>query len=214
MPIEDYRKQVQAEKRAAAVEGAIKTFLEQGYERATLQEIARAAGISTGTLFKYFPSKAALFGAIMEQMWEMNADVKKPLPTVGQPEAGLLSIGRDYARLLRQPITTSLFRVIIAEAPRFPELGRMLFEYGKTPYINRLYTYLSEEVEAGTLQINDIPLAARQFLGMINDLLFWPGLLLIDFVVSDEETQRIVQEAVTTILARYAHLPTNLEPQI
>jgi hypothetical protein len=82
----------------------------------------------------------------------------------------------------------------------------MLFEYGKTPYINRLYTYLSEEVEAGTLQINDIPLAARQFLGMINDLLFWPGLLLIDFVVSDEEAQRIVQEAVTTILARYTRV--------
>jgi hypothetical protein len=41
---------------------------------------------------------------------------------------------------------------------------------------------------------------------MINDLLFWPGLLLIDFVVSDEEAQRIVQEAVTTILARYTRV--------
>jgi AcrR family transcriptional regulator len=204
MSVELYRERVKAEKRTAALEAAVEAFLRDGYDRTTLNQIAKAANISTGTLFKHFPTKAALFGALMEQMWEADPALEVPLPPAGDPAKGLLAIGQDYAKKLRQPQTEPFFRVIIAETARFPELGQALFERGKVPYLKRLYAYLETEVKAGTLVIEDIPLAGRQFFGMINDVIFWPRFLATDLVISDEEVDKVVREAVLTILARFA----------
>ncbi|MDG3439392.1 TetR/AcrR family transcriptional regulator [Nitrospirillum amazonense] len=203
MAVEKYRERVKSEKRAAALAAAGRAFLSHGYDRTTLAHVAREAGISTGTLFKHFPTKAALFEGIMEELWEVDPKLQRPLPPAGNPTAGLTAIGHDYAGKLRQPDTGPLFRVIIAEAPRFPELGQALFLRGKAPYLDRLHAYLRSEIAAGTMDIHDVPLAARQFLGMINDLIFWPTFLAADQVVDDAEVGRVIDEAVLTLLARY-----------
>lgn len=203
MTLADYRQRVKHEKRTAALDAAVAAFLERGYSRTTLAQVARAAGVSTGTLFKHFPTKAALFGAIMEQLWQPDSGPDRPCPTPGEPRAGLVAIGHDYARLLRQPTAVPLYRVIIAEAARFPELGQTLHSRGRQPYLIRLQAYLAAEIAVGTLAIEDVELATRQFLGMINDVIFWPRLLLADLVVGDAQVDRVVQGAATTFLARY-----------
>ncbi len=191
-------------KRTAALDAAVQLFLEQGFGRTSLQQIAKAADVSTATLFKHFPTKASLFGALMGRLWEAEGDAEPPpMPPAGDPEAGLKAIGRDYARLLRQPHTEALFRVIIAEAPRFPELGRELYERGKKPYLARLEAYLGAEAAVGSLAAPDVALAARQFLGMINDVIFWPRLLIADLRVTSTDAERVVDAAVDTMLARY-----------
>ncbi len=204
MPLEEYQERMRAQKRRAALDAAVTAFLQNGYDHTTLAQIANEAGISTGTLFKHFPTKAALFGAIMEEMWAADPNLEQPLPPAGNPEAGLSSIGHDYADRLRHPQTEPFFRVIIAEAPRFPELGRALFERGKAPYLERLYAYLRSEITAGTMHIEDIPLAGRQFFGMINDVIFWPRFLKPDLTISDAEVEYVIREAVLTMLARYS----------
>ncbi|WP_044558654.1 TetR/AcrR family transcriptional regulator [Azospirillum sp. B4] len=203
MAVEEYRERVKSEKRAAALAAAGEAFLRQGYDRTTLAQVAKAAGISTGTLFKHFPTKAALFGGIMEQLWEADPELRRPLPPAGNPVAGLTAIGHDYAGKLRQPRTAPLFRLIIAEAPRFPELGLALFQRGKAPYLDRLHAYLRSEITAGTMAVGDVPLAARQFLGMINDLIFWPTFFAADQSLNDAEVARVIDEAVLTLLGRY-----------
>jgi AcrR family transcriptional regulator len=205
-PLEEYRNKIKSEKRAAILEAALEAFLEHGYECTSLQRIAKMAGISTGTLFNHFKSKSMLFGEIMEHFWEGEPGQNKPKLPKGQPEQALLETGRNYARLLSGQHTLALFRVIIAEAPRFPELGQSLFERGKAPYLNRLHGYLSEEVQAGTLTIEDIPLSARQFLGMINDVIFWPRMMLTNYKISDDEIERAIQEAALTFMARYGKI--------
>ena len=60
---------------------------------------------------------------------------------------------------------------------------------------------------AGTLAIDNVPLAERQFLGMINDVVFWPRLLIIDLEISPEESASVVDEAVATFFHRYAPHP-------
>ncbi|MBC8006906.1 MAG: TetR/AcrR family transcriptional regulator [Prolixibacteraceae bacterium] len=206
MPIEEYRERITREKRAAALDAAINAFLEYGFDRTTLQQIANAAGISSATVFKHFPTKADLFGAIMERLWETGSQAHQMLPPLGNPRAGLLAIGNDYARLLRQPHIEPLFRVVIAEAPRFPELGKALYERGKAPYLEWLHRYLAAEVAAKGLSIADVPLAARQFLGMINDVIFWPRFLIQGLAIKNSEVERIVSEAVETMLARYGRV--------
>jgi TetR/AcrR family transcriptional regulator of autoinduction and epiphytic fitness len=203
MSVEAYRDRIKHEKRAAALGAAVDAFLTHGYDRTTLLQVAKAAGISTGTLFKHFPTKAALFGGIMEQLWAAEPGLDQRLPAPGDPRAGLTVLGYEYARVLRQPYTEPLFRVMIAEAPRFPELGQALFERGKAPFLARLTDYLTTEMAKGTLTITNMPIATRQFFGMINDVFFWPRLLVTDLPVTDAIVDEAVTEAVTTFVARY-----------
>jgi TetR/AcrR family transcriptional regulator, regulator of autoinduction and epiphytic fitness len=88
--------------------------------------------------------------------------------------------------------------VLIAEAPRFPELGRLLTEPGKLPYLNRLSGYL----KGGELWTFGDP---RHSSISGDDLgpAFWPAMLSPDFSVSDRDTNQAVEEAVLTLMARY-----------
>lgn len=204
-----WRARIAAEKRAAILEAARAAFLAGGYGHTTLEAVAKAAGVSTGTLFKHFPTKAALFGAIVERAFENEPGAVPAMPPAGDPRQGLLAIGRAYARLLRAAGTVPLFRVVIAEAVRFPELGETLYARGKAPYLERLERYVADEAAAGTLAVppDGRAMAVREFLGMINDQLFWPHLLLVELAVPDAEAERVVESAVETFLARHAPPP-------
>jgi TetR/AcrR family transcriptional regulator, regulator of autoinduction and epiphytic fitness len=87
---------------------------------------------AAGTLFKQFPTKAALFDAIVTESWSA-ADEEDP-PPAGNVVDGLGIIGRHYAELLGRARMADLFRIVIAELPRFPELAHAQFSQGKMPY--------------------------------------------------------------------------------
>ena len=201
-----YHQRVAEEKRALIVQAATELFLELGYDRASLARVAADAGVSKATLFKQFPTKAALFDAIVIDSWARDdvADV----PPAGDLTAGLTVLGRDYATLLSRPEMTDLFRIVIAELPRFPELARAHFAQGKLPYFESVRTYLVAEHEAGGADIADPELAATHFLGMISNYLLWPRLVLPDWTVTPDRTTAVVDEAVRTMVARYGR-PTS-----
>jgi TetR/AcrR family transcriptional regulator, regulator of autoinduction and epiphytic fitness len=187
--------------RAQIVAAAKMLFLAHGYGATSLADVAREAGVSTGTLFNNYPAKRDLFGAVMSAFWENEKPPPSPAP--GDPRKGLRAIGMDYARLLLDAQTVPLFRMMIAEVPHFPELGHELYEKGKKPYLDRLQAYLAQEVRARTLKVKDAGLASRQFLGMINDIVFWPRTLVVDMNVTATEAAQVVDEAVETFWARY-----------
>ncbi|AXB41354.1 TetR/AcrR family transcriptional regulator [Amycolatopsis albispora] len=197
-----YHQRVAKEKRALIVTAATELFLELGYDRTSLARIGERSGVSRATLFKQFPSKAALFDAIVTESWS-TAEEDDP-PPAGNIVDGLTTIGRRYAALLSRPQMTDLFRIVIAELPRFPELAHAQFSQGKMPYYESVRSYLLAEHEAGTVRIEDADLAATQFLGMISNYVFWPALLVPDWQVSAERADQVVDEAVRTVAARYA----------
>ncbi|QQQ80102.1 TetR/AcrR family transcriptional regulator [Saccharothrix sp. 6-C] len=197
-----YHQRVAQEKRALIVEAATALFLELGYDRTSLARIAERSGVSRATLFKQFPSKAALFDAIVTESWSA-ADEEGP-PPAGNVVDGLSTLGRRYAELLGRARMTDLFRIVIAELPRFPELAQAQFSRGKMPYFESVRRYLRAEHEAGTVRVEDVDLAATQFLGMISNYVFWPTLLVPDWEVSAERVAQVVDEAVRTTAARYA----------
>lgn len=197
-----YHQRVAEEKRALIVTAATALFLELGYDRTSLARIAERSGVSRATLFKQFPSKAALFDAIVTESWSA-ADEEEP-PPAGDIVNGLTTIGRRYAELLGRPRMTDLFRIVIAELPRFPELANAQFSRGKMPYFESVRSYLLAEHEAGTVRIEDVDLVATQFLGMISNYVFWPKLLVPGWEVSADRVAQVVDEAVRTIAARYA----------
>ncbi|MFD5090074.1 TetR/AcrR family transcriptional regulator [Amycolatopsis thailandensis] len=197
-----YHRRVAEQKRAAIIEAATRLFLDAGYAGASLAKVAETAGVSKATLFKQFPTKAALFDAIVTESWaaEDDGDLHPP---AGDLRAGLTAIGRRYVSLLARPGMAALFRIVIAELPRFPELGESHFERGKMPYFDSVRRYLDTENALGTAKLDDTELAATQFLGMISNYVFWPRMLLIDWSPDDASMAHVVDEAVLMMEARY-----------
>ncbi len=196
-----YHQRVAAEKRAAILAASGRLFADCGYDRTSLSQIAAAAGVSTATLFKQFPNKTALFEAVVVDFWTSHTiDAVSPPEA---PEEGLRVLGTRYARLLSRDGMTGLFRIVIAEAPRFPELARIQFDLGKAPFFDEVRAYFQSAGAAGRLDVEDAGLAATQFLGMISNYILWPRLLLPDWPLSESGMAYVVDGAVATILARY-----------
>ncbi|WP_420034247.1 TetR/AcrR family transcriptional regulator [Streptomyces sp. cg28] len=198
-----YHQRVAEEKRAAILRAATRLFLDSGYDRTSLAKIAEAAGVSKATLFKQFPTKAALFDAIVGASWQAG-DGAEDAPPPGDLRAGLALIGRRYVALLTRPDMADLFRIVIAELPRFPELAESQFNHGKMPYFDSVRRYLEAERDAGTVRLDDAELAATQFLGMISNYVFWPRMLLPHWAPDGAAVERVVDEAVSMMAARYA----------
>lgn len=198
------REQLHKHKHEAILKAALELFLENGYAQTKVDAIAERAHVSTRTLYKHFTGKEALFSAIVEEAWAFTAleNVNK-LEGVA-PFIALTQIGSAYADLLMRPTMVELFQVIIAEVSRFPQMGEELYRRGKEPFLTMLHDYLGMQVEKRVLDIDDIPLSARQFLGMINDVLFWPRFLVLNLTFDEAECQRVVSEAAKTFLARYS----------
>ncbi|BEL05621.1 TetR/AcrR family transcriptional regulator [Actinoplanes sichuanensis] len=203
-----YHRRVAEEKRTAILKAATDLFLASGYDGTSLAKIADAAGVSKATLFKQFSTKAALFDAIVTEAWQIDEPDSSPdLPT-DDLRAGLTAIGHRYVELLTRPGMTALFRIVIAELPRFPELGEAQFSRGKMPYFESVSRYLIAAREAGAAKVDDADLAATQFLGMIANFVFWPALLLTDWAPERPAIEQAVEEAVHTMVARYQRRDT------
>lgn len=197
-----YHRQVAATNRAAIVNAATDLFLECGYDRTSLARVAASAGVSKATLFKQFPTKAALFEATVLAAGDASARELVD-PPAGDFHAGLVVLGLGYAELLARPRIADLIRTLIAEAPRFPDLHERTFDFGTLPALAALGRYFRAENAAGTARVDDPDVAATQFLGMIATVVFWPRLVHGNWSLGEEETLRVVDEAARTMVARY-----------
>ena len=199
-----YHRAVAERKREAITAAATELFLQSGYAQTSLARIAEAAEVSKATLFKQFPTKAALFDAIVTEYWRPDEAGGGSVPPAGDLAAGLRALGTRYVAVLTRPRMVALFRIVIAEAPRFPELGKTQFALGKQPFFDSVRRYLETERDAGTITVAEPVLAAAQFLGMIADFVFWPRMLLVDWAPTSAAMAHAVDEAVLTMRARYA----------
>lgn len=193
----------QSAKRRQIIEGARALFLAQGFDAASMDAIARKAGVSKGTLYVYFDSKEQLFEAIVEDERGAQAEQIFALDAANRDVEGVLTgLGVAYARFLCQPAAASALRTVIAIAERMPELGRKFYEFGPKCGIERLQTYLKAQCDAGVLAIDDSEVAAAQFLDSCQSTLFKP-VMFGSVVPTEERIQHVVGTAVRTFLAAY-----------
>jgi TetR/AcrR family transcriptional regulator of autoinduction and epiphytic fitness len=198
-----YHQRIKEEKRTAVIRAAMGLFLEQGYERTSLQQIGKRADVSTATLFKRFPTKAALFEAMVEDFWAVPPAC--PGRALSEnPSVGLRFMGLAYAKLLRSPDMQAIYRLIISEAQRFPDLGHTVYERAKGPFLERLQDYLRTQAGAGRLVVDNVEAAANQFLAVITGQSFWPELVGRGCGGTDDDVEQVVEGAVKLMLARYA----------
>lgn len=190
-------------KRAAILEAGAEVFLARGFGNANMDEIARRAGVSKATVYSHFNSKHGLFGAIVQARCQRmmgaawsTADDRSP------PEAMLQRIGRAFLDLLFAAGSLQLYRVVVAEAERSPELGQVFFRIGPDEGAGTLAAYLTEIDRRGILRVPDARLAAEQFFGMVLGHLHLKLLLGVMAQPPEGETRdRLVARAVEVFVA-------------
>ncbi len=191
-------------KRRQILDGARAVFLAQGFDAASMGEIARAAGVSKGTLYVYFKNKEELFEAIVHGECEIQAEGLFNLDPADRDVGAVLTrVGTGFVRFLCQPGKLSPLRTVIAIAERMPEIGRRLYETGPARGIATLASYLKAQVEAGTLEIEDCEVAAAQFLDACQSTVFKPVLFNFAPPPSPERITYVVGIAVRTFMAAY-----------
>lgn len=184
------------------LEGARKVFMDRGYEGASVDEIARAAGTSKATLYSYFPDKRQLFEAVMQTQCGRTGEVMS-CGKAGEPvEATLRRMAASFAAFLFSPGAQEMFRVCIAESGRFPEVGAAFHASGPARARARLIEFFEAANARGELVIDDAETAADQFSSLCKAGLFLRALLGAPRP-EETEIERIAEEAVRTFLARY-----------
>lgn len=189
--------------REKIVAAALKTFIEQGFETASLIGIAKAAGVSTATLFKHFPKKEDILAAAIETLATLEDDAGLP-PAPRFEAAALHTIGLQYARRLDNPMMLGLIRLGIQESRHDPRIGPIINDAWRKPFLGKLEHLLEQGIRDDKLRIPDRNVAIRQFLGLMTDALLWPRLLgLSPGPTPAGYREAVVSDALTTFLTRY-----------
>lgn len=190
-------------KRRQILDGARKVFMDLGFDGASMGEIARAAGVSKGTLYVYFTDKSALFEAIVAQEVLEQGKSAFNFDPVRDTETTLLEFGTAYIQLLCRPGGGSSTRTVMAIAERMPEVGQRFYNNVVALTISRLAAYLEARIAAGDLAIEDASLAASQFMMCCQATLFMPFIFQAKPAPSPAEIATVVGSAVRMFLATY-----------
>ncbi|WMT73153.1 TetR/AcrR family transcriptional regulator [Bradyrhizobium sp. Ash2021] len=190
-------------KRRQILDGARKVFMDLGFDGASMNEIARSAGVSKGTLYVYFADKNRLFEAIVEGEALEHGQVEFNFDPARDVATTLREFGKDYIELLCRPGGGSAIRTVMAIAERMPDVGRRYYERVLEKTINRLAEYLQAHVAPGDLAIEDCQLAASQFMEVCKASLFLPFVFQAAPAPSAERMHEVVESATRMFLAAY-----------
>lgn len=143
-------------------------FLRDGFGATSIAAVATQCGISKRTFYHRFRDKPELFRAVIGRL------IARWLPPFDAGLSGGAPLQETLKRVARQmlnaglsPEALALYRMLIAEAPHFPEIAQIMQEQGAAAGVERIARLLASETAAGRLHCDDPAFAAEQFLNMV-----------------------------------------------
>lgn len=192
------------DKRRLILDAARERFLKDGFTKAAMEKVARAAQISTATLYAHFPSKTELFHhVILDTAEDFAGTMRSVRLDNGRPCERIQSFTRGYARFLADPFVRAVLRLTAAERDRIPDAARDVYERGKREVGGPLISALEAMSQVGELKVASAHQAAGQLMGMIEHPLFMSAMMLGDQHQIERDVDHIADEAVRTFMARY-----------
>ncbi len=182
---------------------ARRLFLERGFAGTTVDAISQEAGVSKATVYGHYPGKEELLVGVLEELigegptgWPPSGQT----PIGGQEELreALFVVARSMVSTLMRPENLALMRIIIAETPRFPQLGELFRRAVPARGIEGVSQVLVRANEGGAAEVAeaDLDMAARMFGGTLLTYVMIDGLLVGDgprLPPGDERVERAVE---------------------
>lgn len=200
----DTRLRLTDRKRAAIINAAIEEFLAAGFDATSMDRVAARASVSKRTVYNHFPSKEALFAAILRQLWDLSDAGEATAYSSSQPLRGqLLELLLKKLSLLNNEAFLSLARVAIAAGIHSPERARdMVARMGERE--EDLTVWIRAAAADGRLKTADPVFASLQLQGLVKGFAFWPQVTMGQPPLSKAEQKQIAESAADMFLARYA----------
>lgn len=181
-------------------------FLAHGFSAATTDMIQREAGVSKSTVYAHYANKEALFVAVIETECAKFAETVRAIEfRPGKLRETLTALARAYLNVVLSPIGLALFRVVIAEAPRFPNLARTLYLAGPQVIPNTVSQQLAQAAAAGEVDLGEVgrDTAANVFINLVRSEPQLQYLTHPDAAASAAQVDHWANIAVTTFLRAY-----------
>jgi len=145
------------------VAAALEVFVERGFAATKLEDVARRAGVTKGTIYLYFENKEALFKAVVRETI---------VPVIAKGEALAQSftgsarelfeqLVREYWRLVGETALAGIPKLMMAEAGNFPELARFYYEEVAARGIRLMAGVLERGVKQGEFRAVNVAVAAK-----------------------------------------------------
>ena len=190
----------------AILAAAKRLFLEAGYDRTSMDAIARDAGLARQTVYNCFQNKEAVFQAVIEEHWGrftaghvFDDSRSDPAIILHEVANGILGFAEATGRI-------EFARLVIAEARSRPWIAADFHRHGKAPLFDAFVDYLHRATSDKTLDCKNPTLAAYQFLGMIQEPLIWPKVMGTN-APGNIKADDAINEAVRVFLAAYSPKP-------
>jgi len=195
------------EKRAAILDAAMALFPARGYDGASVEAIAQAAGVSKLTVYSHFADKETLFGAAVTeccaQMLPHRLFVPGPVLPVRE---ALVSIGRAFLDLMMDERAISLHRVMVSQAGQDRRLAEIFFSAGPRAALQEMESFLLAANAEGSLSVPAPARAAEQFFSMLKGVRHMRVLVGLCPPPSTAERDAHVAEVVAMFLRAYTPL--------
>jgi TetR/AcrR family transcriptional regulator, mexJK operon transcriptional repressor len=149
----------------------VSAFLEYGYDGATIEAIARAAGVTKRTLYARYQDKRAVFLDVIP--WALSRTVQRDsIPDCNDDDlaAALTAIGRGALKCALDPDTVRLHRIALNVSDRFPEFAISAETLGWSRRQRQVMELLRRHQAAGNVHVDDLELAAEHFLALVEAL--------------------------------------------
>jgi TetR/AcrR family transcriptional regulator, mexJK operon transcriptional repressor len=198
-----------ARKRQLILEAATSSFLSRGYDGTSMDDVAALAAVSKPTVYKHFADKERLFYEIVlattEPMRELVQLIADAFGDARDLQRSLRQFAHQFIDALMQPDVLRLRRLVIANADRFPEMGRAWYAHGFERVLAALADEFRRLTDLQLLHADDPVMAANHLVG----LLLWIPVNKVMFSgdagrSSTAELQHYADAAVDAFLRAYA----------
>lgn len=189
------------EKRQVILEGAVKVFIESGYDVSSMDRIAEVAGVSKRTVYNHFQSKESLFQAVVDDFLSQR-DLQKPIEysKTRSLDEQLREFAEAELYLIDDPIRRGLSKFLTSIFVMDIEFGKKVRRQAKPPH-ESFIQWLTAAKEDGKLKFESAGLAAQIFYGLVEGCLTYNALFSDGASLKFKEP--VLTELISTFLNRY-----------
>lgn len=189
------------DRRALVLQAAAEIFFENGYAATSVDSIIEKTGGSKRTIYNEFGSKEGLFKCLVTESTVESASILDEELPEGDLEEKLLEVGRRIMTSQMSPRILGVYRAMMTESQRFPDLAEMFYEKGAGSASAVVMSLLQQAKADGHIEVKDCRKAADIFIGMLRNNVHLEVVLQLRAPLTPREMKSWVANAVAIFLA-------------
>ncbi len=193
-----------SERGVLILDAAQRLFYHKGFDETSLEMIINESGGSRRSIYDEFGNKKGLLMAVIQRQVKLQTEILTSINRELEAKEALNQVCFEFVKGMLSPALMSLFRLVVQQVIKFPELGEMVYQKGPMAGILPLVDYLQYLAEQKQIKADNFQFSAQMLIEMAKGPLHTRSLLLPDKLITDDEIKQQVAKAVDIFLSAHA----------